>query len=124
MWVDISGGSGGRRPALATRNRHSEKCADPPRRNDSPADSEQGWRLGVKEWRVIIAPVFLASQFLKSRSRCGIYSTCGMVDRPVAANPDQRCFMKLHRIFVVSYATGWLVKLIIIAVISGCFLHS
>lgn len=33
-------------------------------------------------------------------------------------------FMKLHRIFVVSYATGWLAKLIIIAAASGWFLHS
>jgi hypothetical protein len=32
-------------------------------------------------------------------------------------------FMKLHRVFVVSYATGWLVKLVIVAVAAGWFLH-
>jgi hypothetical protein len=32
-------------------------------------------------------------------------------------------FMKLHRVFVASYATGWLVKLVIIAVATRVFLH-
>ena len=32
-------------------------------------------------------------------------------------------FMKLHRVFVVSYATGWLIKLVIVAVAVGWFLR-
>lgn len=32
-------------------------------------------------------------------------------------------FMKLHRVFVVSYATGWLVKLVIAAIAVGWLLH-
>jgi hypothetical protein len=32
-------------------------------------------------------------------------------------------FMKLHRVFVVSYAAEWLVKLTIVAVAAGWFLH-
>jgi hypothetical protein len=32
-------------------------------------------------------------------------------------------FMKLHRVFVASLATGWLVKLAIAAVAVGCFLY-
>jgi hypothetical protein len=32
-------------------------------------------------------------------------------------------FMKLHRVFVVSYASGWLVKLGIVALAVGWFLH-
>jgi hypothetical protein len=32
-------------------------------------------------------------------------------------------FMKLHRVFVASYAIGWLVKLMIIAVALGWFVH-
>ena len=32
-------------------------------------------------------------------------------------------FIKLHRVFVVSYATGWLVKLMIVAVAVGWFLR-
>lgn len=31
-------------------------------------------------------------------------------------------FMKLHRVFVLSYSTGWLVKLLIVAVAAGLFL--
>jgi hypothetical protein len=30
-------------------------------------------------------------------------------------------FMKLHRVFVASYALGWLVKLLIVAAITGWF---
>jgi len=32
-------------------------------------------------------------------------------------------FMKLHRVFVASYAIGWLVKLLIVAVAAGWFLR-
>ena len=32
-------------------------------------------------------------------------------------------FMKLHRVFVLSYSIGWLVKLMIVAVAVGWFLH-
>ncbi len=32
-------------------------------------------------------------------------------------------FMKLHRVFVASYAAGWLIKLVIAAVATGWFLH-
>lgn len=32
-------------------------------------------------------------------------------------------FMKLHRVFVIFYAAGWLVKLAIVAVAVGLFLH-
>jgi len=32
-------------------------------------------------------------------------------------------FMKLHRVFVVSYAAGWLVKLMIVAAAVGLFFH-
>ena len=32
-------------------------------------------------------------------------------------------FMKLHRVFVASYAIGWLIKLMIVAVAVGWFLR-
>lgn len=32
-------------------------------------------------------------------------------------------FMKLHRVFVISFAVGWLVKLIIVAIAVGYFLR-
>lgn len=32
-------------------------------------------------------------------------------------------FMKLHRVFVASYAIGWFIKLAIVAIAVGWFLH-
>jgi hypothetical protein len=32
-------------------------------------------------------------------------------------------FIKMHRVFVISYAIGWLVKLMIVAVLVGRFLR-
>jgi hypothetical protein len=32
-------------------------------------------------------------------------------------------FMKLHRVFVASYAVGWLIKLTIVAIAVGWFLR-
>ena len=32
-------------------------------------------------------------------------------------------FIKMHRVFVASYATGWLIKLLIVALAVGWFLR-
>ena len=42
---------------------------------------------------------------------------------PVATDLHNAAFMKLHRFFVVSYAIGWLIKLMIVAVAVGWFLR-
>jgi hypothetical protein len=42
---------------------------------------------------------------------------------PLALILTNAAFMKLHRVFVVSYATGWLIKLSIVAIAVGWFLH-
>jgi hypothetical protein len=62
------------------------------------------------------------SSFCVGRGQAG---RCGVADRPVAADPHyyNAAFMKLHRVFVASYATGWLVKLVIVAVAVGWFLR-
>ena len=39
-----------------------------------------------------------------------------MADRPAALDLDNAAFIKLHRVFAVSYAMGWLVKLALVAV--------
>jgi hypothetical protein len=63
-------------------------------------------------------------------ARLGLHSVAGSVKLAVAmwlivtlplilTNEE---FMKLHRVFVASYATGRLVTLLIIAVATGCFL--
>jgi hypothetical protein len=64
-------------------------------------------------------------------ARLGLHSVAGSVKLAVAmwlivtlplilTNEE---FMKLHRAFVASYATGRLVTLLIIAVATGCFLR-
>jgi len=64
-------------------------------------------------------------------ARMGLHSIAGAIKLAVAvwliaplplilANA---AFMKLHRVFVASYATGWLLKLIIIAVGTGWLLY-
>lgn len=42
---------------------------------------------------------------------------------PLAMILTNAAFMKLHWVFVVSYAIGWLIKLAIVAVAIGWFLH-
>jgi hypothetical protein len=57
------------------------------------------------------------------RGKRGQTSGCRMVDCPLPLNLTNAAFMKPHRVFVMSYATGWLVKLVIVAVAIGWFLH-
>jgi len=62
--------------------------------------------------------------------RLGLHSVSGAVKLafavwligPLPLILTNAAFMKLHRVFVVSYATGWLVKLTIVAVAVGWFL--
>jgi len=64
-------------------------------------------------------------------ARLGIHSVTGAMKLAVAVwltAPlplilTNAAFMKLHRVFVASYATGWLIKLVIVAVVTGWFLH-
>ena len=46
-----------------------------------------------------------------------------MADRAIAADPHDAAFMKFHRVFVVSYALGWLTKLVLVALAVGWFLR-
>jgi len=43
--------------------------------------------------------------------------------KPLPLILTNAAFMKLHRVFVASYAFGWLIKLVIVAVATGCFLR-
>jgi hypothetical protein len=64
-------------------------------------------------------------------TRLGLHSVSGAVKLAVAVwliGPlplilTNAAFIKLHRVFVVSYAIGWLVKLTIVAVAVGWFLR-
>jgi hypothetical protein len=62
-------------------------------------------------------------------ARLGLHSVSGAVKLAVAVwliGPlplilTDASFMKVHRVFVVSYALGWLIKLTIVAVAVGWF---
>lgn len=64
-------------------------------------------------------------------ARLGLHSVSGAVKLAVAVwlvatlplILTNAAFMKLHRVFVVSYAISWLVKLTIVAVAAGFFLR-
>ena len=64
-------------------------------------------------------------------ARLGLHSVAGAIKLAVAVwliAPlplilTNAAFMKLHRVFVASYATGWLIRLIIVAVGTGWFLQ-
>ncbi|MGA7928664.1 MAG: hypothetical protein WCA20_22045 [Candidatus Sulfotelmatobacter sp.] len=64
-------------------------------------------------------------------ARLGIHSIAGATKLAVAVwliGPlplilTNAAFMKLHRVFVASYATGWLLKLVIVAVGTGWLVY-
>ena len=64
-------------------------------------------------------------------ARFGLHSVAGALKLAVAVwliGPlplilTNAAFMKLHRVFVASYAVGWLVKLAIVALAAGWFLR-
>ena len=58
--------------------------------------------------------------FCIERSQIG---GCSVGDRPLPLILANAAFMKLHRVFVASYAVGWLIKLILAAVAVGWFLR-
>lgn len=76
-------------------------------------------------------PFLTCGVFAYVTARLGLHSVSGAVKLAVAVwliGPlplilTNAAFMKLHRVFVVSYAIGWLVKLTIVAVAVGCFLR-
>jgi hypothetical protein len=63
--------------------------------------------------------------------RLGVYSVGGAIELAVAVwliGPlplmlTNAAFIKMHRVFVASYATGWLTKLVIVAVATAWFLR-
>jgi hypothetical protein len=92
------------------------------------------WRQGVEARAIALTsplPFLTCGVFSYVTARLGIHSVGDAVKLAVAVwliGPlplilTNAAFMKLHRIFVTSYSIGWLVKLIIVAVTVGWFLH-
>ena len=92
------------------------------------------WRQG-KEGRAIALtsplPFLTCGVFAFVAARLGLHSVSGAlklavavwVIAPLPLILTNAAFMKLHRFFVVSYAIGWLTKLMIVAVAVGWFLR-
>lgn len=91
------------------------------------------WRQGEGRAIALSAPLpFLTcAVFTYATAALGLHSIASTVKLaaavwlmgPLPLILTNAAFMKLHRVFVASYATGWLVKLLIVAVAAGWFLR-
>ena len=92
------------------------------------------WRQGNESRAIALTsplPFLTCGIFAYVAARLGLHSVASAVKLAVAVwliAPlplilTNAAFMKLHRVFVMSYATGWLVKLVIVAVAIGWFRH-
>ncbi len=92
------------------------------------------WRKGAEGRAIALTsplPFLTCFVFAFVAARLGLHSVSSAVRLAVAVwaiGPlplilTNAAFMKLHRVFVASYAIGWLVKLIIIAMAVGWFLR-
>ena len=91
------------------------------------------WRQGEGRAIALSAPLpFLTcGVFAYVAARLGLHSMASTIKLaaavwligPLPLILTNAAFMKLHRVFVASYAIGWLVKLLIVAVAAGGFLR-
>jgi hypothetical protein len=92
------------------------------------------WRQGVEARAIALTsplPFLTCGVFASMIVYLGLHSVSSAVKLAVAVwliGPlplilTNAAFMKLHRVFVASYAIGWLMKLLIVAVAGGRFLR-
>ncbi|PYX67177.1 MAG: hypothetical protein DMG78_28120 [Acidobacteria bacterium] len=92
------------------------------------------WRKGDEARAIALTsplPFLTCGVFAYVTARLGLHSVSGAVKLaaavwligPLPLILANAAFMKLHRVFVASYATGWLVKLTIVAVAVGWLLR-
>jgi hypothetical protein len=92
------------------------------------------WRQGEESRAIALTsplPFVTCGVFAFVAARLGLHSVSSALKLAVAVwviGPlplilTNAAFMKLHRVFVVSYAIGWLTKLVIVAVAVGWFLR-
>ncbi|MFZ0946848.1 MAG: hypothetical protein WA239_12910 [Candidatus Sulfotelmatobacter sp.] len=92
------------------------------------------WRQGGEVRAIALTsplPFVTCGVFAFVAARLGLHSVSGALKLAIAVwviGPlplilTNAAFMKLHRVFVVSYAIGWLIKLTIVAVAVGWFLR-
>jgi hypothetical protein len=92
------------------------------------------WRHGAETKAIALTsplPFLTCGVFAYAAAGLGIHSVPGAlkfagavwVIGPLPLILTNAAFIKLHRVFVAFYATGWLVKLSIVAIAVGWFLH-
>jgi len=92
------------------------------------------WRQGEESRAIALTsplPFVTCGVFAFVTARLGLHSVSSALKLAVAVwviGPlplilTNAAFMKLHRVFVVSYAIGWLTKLVIVAAAVGWFLR-
>jgi hypothetical protein len=92
------------------------------------------WRKGAEGRAIALTsplPFLTCGVFALVAACLGIHSVSGAVKLAVAIwmiGPlplilTNAAFIKMHLVFVVSYATGWLVKLLIVALAVGWFIR-
>jgi len=92
------------------------------------------WRQGTEARAIALTsplPFLTCGIFAYASARLGLHSIASALNLALAVwliGPlplilTNAAFMKLHRVFVASYAIGWFVKLAIVAIAVGWFLH-
>jgi hypothetical protein len=92
------------------------------------------WRHGAEGRAIALTaplPFLTCGVFAFVAARLGLHSVASSATLaaaiwligPLPLILTNAAFMKLHRVFVASYAVGWLVKLLIVAVAAGVFLR-
>jgi hypothetical protein len=92
------------------------------------------WRQGAESRAIALTsplPFLTCGIFASVSARLGLHPVGSALKLALAiwlVSPlplilTNAAFMKLHRVFVASYATGWLAKLAIVAIAVGWFLH-
>ena len=92
------------------------------------------WRQGAESRAIALTsplPFLTCGIFAYISTRLGLHSVGSALKLalaiwlmgPLPLILTNAAFMKLHRVFVASYATGWLAKLAIVAIAVGWFLH-
>ena len=92
------------------------------------------WRKGSETKAVVVSslmPFLTCAAFAYTAHRLDLESMRNLVKLaaaiwvigPLPLILTNAVFIKMHRVFVASYAIGWLVKLLIVAVLTGRFLR-
>ena len=92
------------------------------------------WRQGPEERAIALTsplPFLTCAVFAYVAARLGLHSVSSALKLAIAVwliGPlplilTNAAFIKMHRIFVMCYAVGWLLKLVIIALAVGWFLR-